>query len=173
MIIIDPTIISLVAEVYLGIMYLGIVPCLSKSPYKISRRVFVKRSSSVRRLLRSRLRFGELRMLRVILVLNIYKLPRRTREDLTDPVDLMLDELRRRLADKQISITLTEAAKDAVIEQGFDPNYGARPLKRYIQSRIETLLARKMIGGEIFPDSTVTIDFDGSAYTLSSERNRQ
>ena len=77
------------------------------------------------------------------------------------------------LADKQISITLTEAAKDAVIEQGFDPNYGARPLKRYIQSRIETLLARKMIGGEIFPDSTVTIDFDGSAYTLSSERNRQ
>ena len=102
----------------------------------------------------------------------IYYKPLR-RSEIGRIVDLMLDELRRRLADKQISITLTEAAKDAVIEQGFDPNYGARPLKRYIQSRIETLLARKMIGGEIFPDSTVTIDFDGSAYTLSSERNRQ
>ena len=102
----------------------------------------------------------------------IYYKPLR-RSEIGRIVDLMLGELRRRLADKQISITLTEAAKDAVIEQGFDPNYGARPLKRYIQSRIETLLARKMIGGEIFPDSTVTIDFDGSAYTLSSERNRQ
>ena len=101
----------------------------------------------------------------------IYYKPLR-RQEIGRIVDLMLGELRRRLADKQIDITLTDRAKDAVIEQGFDPNYGARPLKRYIQSRIETLLARRMIAGEIFPESTVTVDFDGSAYTVSSVRNK-
>ncbi|MBR4622426.1 MAG: ATP-dependent chaperone ClpB [Ruminococcus sp.] len=100
----------------------------------------------------------------------IYYKPLR-RDEIGRIVDLMLDELRKRLADKQIDVVLTDRAKEAVIEQGFDPNYGARPLKRYIQSRIETLLARRMIAGEIFPDSTVTIDFDGKEYTVSSTRN--
>ena len=82
-------------------------------------------------------------------------------------VDLMLAELSKRLADKQLSVTVTDRAKDAIIEQGFDPSYGARPLRRYIQSRIETLVARKIIAGEVTPEKPITVDFDGNSYTAS------
>ena len=81
-------------------------------------------------------------------------------------VDLMLNELSKRLADKQLTVEVTERAKDAVIEQGFDPNYGARPLKRFIQRRIETLVARKIIAGEVSVHRPIVVDYDGSDYTV-------
>lgn len=78
--------------------------------------------------------------------------------------DLMINELRKRLADKQVGIEITDAAKNAVIEQGFDPNYGARPLKRFIQRKIETLIARKIIAGEVDPDSVITVDYKNGSF---------
>ncbi len=76
-------------------------------------------------------------------------------------VALMLKELSERLAEKQLSVEVTDRAKDYVIEEGFDPNYGARPLKRFLQSRVETLIARKMIAEDLEPGSRLTVDFDG------------
>ncbi len=73
-------------------------------------------------------------------------------------VDLILDKLRDRLKDKQIDIDVTESAKDLIIERGFDQNFGARPLKRFIQSKIETLIAKKIIADEAEPNSTLTVD---------------
>lgn len=73
--------------------------------------------------------------------------------------DLMINELRKRLADKQVGIEVTDAAMDAIVEQGFDPNYGARPLKRFIQRKVETLIARKIIAGQVEPESVITVDY--------------
>ncbi|MBR6046095.1 MAG: AAA family ATPase, partial [Ruminococcus sp.] len=96
----------------------------------------------------------------------VYYKPLR-REDIGGIVDLMLAELSARLADKQITVKVTDRAKDAIIDQGFDPSYGARPLRRYIQRRIETLLARKIIAGDLGDDMTLTVDHDGNEYTVS------
>ncbi|MBR6915187.1 MAG: AAA family ATPase, partial [Clostridia bacterium] len=84
-----------------------------------------------------------------------------TKENITKIVDLIVKDLKKRLEDKQISLELTDAAKDYIIDTAYDPVYGARPLKRFIQSNVETLLAKKIIAGEVEPESTVTVDFDG------------
>ncbi len=76
-------------------------------------------------------------------------------------VALMVAALNKRLADKQLTVTLTDAAMDAVIDQGFDPNFGARPLKRYLQSKVETLIARRIIAADVKPGDTLTVDADG------------
>ena len=81
-----------------------------------------------------------------------------TKENISSIVDLLLESLRKRLSDKQISIEVTDKAKDYIIENGYDPIYGARPLKRFLQSKIETLVARKMIGDDIAPNTTLTVD---------------
>jgi ATP-dependent Clp protease ATP-binding subunit ClpB len=73
----------------------------------------------------------------------------------------MVGELDKRLEDKRIHVEVSEKAMDAVINQGFDPNFGARPLKRFIQRNIETLIAKKIIAGEISTESTVLVDYDG------------
>ncbi len=83
------------------------------------------------------------------------------KDEISGIVDLMLGELKKRLADKEVGFTITEAAKDYVIDNGFDPNYGARPLKRFIQRKIETLIARKLIADDVAPGSTLTVDYDG------------
>ena len=77
-------------------------------------------------------------------------------------VDLMLNSLRKRLEDKQLSLTVTDAAKDYIIANGYDVNYGARPLKRWIQQKVETLLARKIIAEDLAPNTMLTVDYDGS-----------
>lgn len=77
-------------------------------------------------------------------------------------VDLMLNSLRKRLEDKQLSLTITDAAKDYIIANGYDVNYGARPLKRWIQQKVETLLARKIIAEDLAPNTMLTVDYDGS-----------
>ena len=75
-------------------------------------------------------------------------------------VTLMLKGLNQRLADRQLKVALTDAAMNAVIDQGFDPVYGARPLKRFIQSRIETLVAKRIIAADVKPGDVLTVDVD-------------
>ena len=81
-------------------------------------------------------------------------------------VDLLIADLNKRLKDKQLKVEITDAAKDHIIESAYDPIYGARPLKRFIQSKIETLLAREIIGGDIEPDTTLEIDYDNSTLVI-------
>ena len=83
-----------------------------------------------------------------------------TRANIHGIVDLLLRDLSSRLADKRIGIHVTDAAKDFVISSAYDPVYGARPLKRFLQSRVETLIARKIIAEDIAPDTVITIDVD-------------
>ncbi|MGN0689163.1 MAG: ATP-dependent chaperone ClpB [Oscillospiraceae bacterium] len=89
-----------------------------------------------------------------------------TKAEIYDIVDLMLDDLRKRLKDKQIDIKVTDKAKDFIIEQGYDPNYGARPLRRFLQRRAETLIAKKIIADDVAPGTVLTLDFDGNGLVI-------
>ena len=92
-----------------------------------------------------------------------------SREDIRGIVDLLLTELSARLADKRIGIRVTDAAKDHIITGGYDPVYGARPLKRFLQSRVETLIAKKIIAEDIAPDTVITVDVrDGALVAVLS-----
>ena len=84
-----------------------------------------------------------------------------TKADITAIVDLMLEKLNDRLADRQLTVHLTDAAKDLVIEGGYDPQYGARPLRRYLQHTVETLIGRKLIADEVQPGTTLVVDRSG------------
>ncbi len=81
-----------------------------------------------------------------------------TKADLVQIVDLLIADLNKRLAARQLKVSVTDAAKEYIVEEGSDPLYGARPLKRYLQSKVETLLARKIISSDIAPDTTLVID---------------
>ena len=81
-----------------------------------------------------------------------------TKQEIGSIVDLMLADLRRRLADKQLNLVVTDAAKNAIIDGGYDPIYGARPLKRYIQAHVETMIAKEIIGGSHAAGDTLTVD---------------
>ncbi|MGM9646677.1 MAG: ATP-dependent chaperone ClpB [Eubacteriales bacterium] len=83
-----------------------------------------------------------------------------TKDNIRGIVDLLIADLDRRLKDKQLHVEVTPAAKEFIIDSAYDPVYGARPLKRFIQSRIETLIAKAIIGGDIAPDTTLTVDCD-------------
>ena len=83
-----------------------------------------------------------------------------SKEQIGSIVKLMLNGLNKRLSDKQLRVELTDAAMDAVIEQGFDPAFGARPLKRYLQSKVETLVARRIIAADVKPGDVLTVDAD-------------
>ena len=83
-----------------------------------------------------------------------------TKEQIASIVQLMLNGLNRRLADRQLRVELTGAALQAVIDQGFDPAFGARPLKRYLQSKVETLVARRIIAADVKPGDVLTVDAD-------------
>ena len=85
-----------------------------------------------------------------------------TKQEIGSIVDLMLADLRRRLADKQLNLVVTDAAKNAIIDGGYDPIYGARPLKRYIQAHVETMIAKEIIGGSHAAGDTLTVDADGN-----------
>ena len=84
-----------------------------------------------------------------------------TKENVTAIVDLLIDSLNRRLADKQLKVELTPAAKAYVIDNGYDPLYGARPLRRFLQHTVETLVSRKLIADEVLPDTTLVVDCQG------------
>ncbi len=83
-------------------------------------------------------------------------------------VDLMMAELQKRLDDKRIKVVLSDAAKEQVIEQGYDPSYGARPLKRFIQKNIETMVAREILKGNLDEDQTVTVDYSDRGFIIRS-----
>ena len=89
-----------------------------------------------------------------------------TKQEIGGIVDLMLGDLRRRLAQRQLDLVVTDAAKDAIIEGGYDPIYGARPLKRYIQAHVETMLAKQIIAGANKPGDTLTVDAEKGARVL-------
>ena len=81
-----------------------------------------------------------------------------TKENITHIIDLLVDGLNRRLADKQLTVTLTPAAKSAVIEAAYDPIYGARPLRRYLQHTVETLIGRKIVADQVEAGAALTVD---------------
>ena len=97
----------------------------------------------------------------------VYYKPLR-REEISKIVKLMIAELDKRLEDKRIHVEVSEKAMNAIIEQGFDPSFGARPLKRFIQRNIETLIAKKIIAGEIDTDSTVMVNYGEGGFTAES-----
>ena len=87
------------------------------------------------------------------------------KEEIVHIVDLMLADLKRRLKDKQLDVQLTDAAKQYVVDAGYDPVYGARPLKRFLQSRVETLIARKIIAEDLHHGDVISVDYDGEHLT--------
>jgi len=88
-----------------------------------------------------------------------------TKENIGSIIDLMIADMNRRLADQELSVALTDAAKAAVIEGGYDPVYGARPLKRYLQKYVETLAARKILSGDVHEGDTLVLDIkDGEFF---------
>ena len=91
-----------------------------------------------------------------------------TKKEIGGIVDLLIANLQKRLAEQQIKVILTDAAKNAVIEQGYDPNFGARPLKRLIQRKVETLLAKKLLSAPLPQGSTVTVDYRDGAFTCDT-----
>ena len=88
-----------------------------------------------------------------------------TKDNIRGIVELKVKEISERLKEQRINVKVTDTATEQIIEQSFDPVYGARPIKRFIQSNIETLIARKMIENDIEPDSTVTVDYKNGAFT--------
>ena len=82
------------------------------------------------------------------------------KEQIYTIIDLMLADLQKRLESKQIKIEITDKAKEFIVENGYDQNFGARPLKRFIKNNIETLVAKKIIGDEVVPGSTLVVDAD-------------
>ena len=91
-----------------------------------------------------------------------------TKDNIGHIVDLMMSDLNRRLADKELTLELTPEAKDYIIDGGYDPVYGARPLKRFLQKNVETLAAREILSGEIHQGDTILITLSGG--TLKAER---
>ena len=88
-----------------------------------------------------------------------------TKENIGGIVDLLVEDLNRRLKDQELSLRLTDAAKDYIIEGGYDPIYGARPLKRYLQKYVETLTAKLILSGDVGTEDTIVIDVENGELT--------
>ena len=91
-----------------------------------------------------------------------------TRENVTHIIDLMVADINRRLADKQLTVELTPAAKELVIDSAYDPVYGARPLRRFLQHTVETLISRKIIGDQVEQGQTLTVDVRDGQLTVEA-----
>lgn len=85
-----------------------------------------------------------------------------SKDNVTAIVDLIIADLNKRLKDKELSCVVTEDAKKFIVDNGYDMIYGARPLKRYIQQHVETLIAKKIIGDDVAPDTTLTVDVENN-----------
>ena len=92
-----------------------------------------------------------------------------TKDNIGGIIELMLADVNKRLEDKELSIHLTDAAKSYVIEHGYEPAYGARPLKRYLTKHVDTLAARMILSGEVYPQDTIVIDEQGGELIASVE----
>ena len=93
-----------------------------------------------------------------------------SKDNISGIVDLLMADLNSRLADREITIKLTESAKQHIIDQGYDQVYGARPLKRYLQKNVETLVARMILAGSVSTQSAIVINYDGTALVAGNER---
>ncbi|MBR2375013.1 MAG: AAA family ATPase, partial [Clostridia bacterium] len=89
-----------------------------------------------------------------------------TRTEIRKIVRLLSEDLVKRLAEKQLGLTLTDGAVDAIVDKGFDPVYGARPLKRYMQRTLETTLAKQILAGDFTTGETLTIDVENGELTV-------
>ena len=94
-----------------------------------------------------------------------------TRDNIKGIVDLLIADLRNRLGEKQLNVEITPAAKEKIIREGYDPIYGARPLKRYLQSKVETLLARAIISEDIAPETTLVVDVANEELCVTQHRS--
>ncbi|HOD92294.1 MAG TPA: ATP-dependent chaperone ClpB [Clostridia bacterium] len=94
-----------------------------------------------------------------------------SRTEILSIVDLMIENLEERLKDKQLSLKISDLAKEHIVEQGFDSIYGARPLKRYIQSHVETLIAKMILSEDMEPDTMLYVDYDGKELTVNKKSN--
>ena len=92
-----------------------------------------------------------------------------TRNEIDKIVDLQVADLNRRLSDKQLTMHLTPAARGYIVAQGYDPIYGARPLKRFMQRAVETLIARKLIAEDVQPRTDLLVDYDGDKLVIDAE----
>ena len=92
-----------------------------------------------------------------------------TKDNVGKIVDLMVKELSDRLADQELSLELTDAAKQMVVDNGYDPVYGARPLKRYLQNYVETLTAKKILSSDVHAGDTIVLDVKDGAFTVSTK----
>ncbi len=92
-----------------------------------------------------------------------------TRNEIDKIVDLQVADLNRRLSDKQLTMHLTPAARSYIVAQGYDPIYGARPLKRFMQRSVETLIARKLIAEDVQPRTDLLVDYDGDKLVIDAE----
>ena len=92
-----------------------------------------------------------------------------TKDNIGHIVDLMMADVNKRLEDKELSIELTDAAKAYIVENGYDPVYGARPLKRYLQKNVETMVARYILGGDVHAGSVMVVDRDGDGLTIRTK----
>ena len=89
-----------------------------------------------------------------------------TKGDITKIIDLIIAELNRRLAEKQLTCTVTPAAKAFIVENGYDPAFGARPLRRYVQRHVETLIAKTILSSDLLPGQTLAVDLADGALTV-------
>ena len=89
-----------------------------------------------------------------------------TRENVTKIIDLQIDKLNQRLAQQQISCQVTQAAKSAIIDAAYNPEFGARPLRRYVQHTVETMLSKRILKGDVTPGQTVTVDFQNGELVM-------
>ncbi len=93
-----------------------------------------------------------------------------SKDNISGIVDLLMADLNSRLADREIAIKLTESAKQHIIDQGYDQVYGARPLKRYLQKNVETLVAKMILAGSVSTQSAIVIDYDGTDLKAENEK---
>jgi len=91
-----------------------------------------------------------------------------TRDNICRIIDLQLDDLNRRLKDKQLTCTMTDAARDHILDAAYDPQFGARPLRRYVQRTVETLIARRILAGDITPGSALLVDAVNGSLTVKA-----
>ena len=86
------------------------------------------------------------------------------KEEIAGILDLIVADLNKRLEDREYKVMLTDEAKDKIIAEGYNPNYGARPLKRYVQKTVETLAAKLILSGKVAEDNTITIDVEDGTF---------
>ena len=96
-----------------------------------------------------------------------------TKSNISSIIDLLIKDVNKRLADKELTVKLTDAARDFIVDNGFDPMYGARPLKRYVQKTVETLAAKLILAGNINTGDDIVIDLvDGKLTARAAARQK-